>query len=146
MDKRGFEKIWNLYRTLYPGHHNLDDENLKIVWEVALMPFSLDDVAASVMAYARKKKYFPNIAEITENLEPEELPEEAREGPNRPYGDTAWMAPYIRKMAAKITEQDAEKIHAAGLMTWGEATANGIDFAAWNRKYRERFPVRILEG
>lgn len=142
MDKRGFEKIWNLYRTLYPGHHNLDDENLKIVWEVALMPFSLDDVAASVMAYARKKKYFPNIAEITENLEPEELPEEVREGQNRPYGDTAWMAPYIRKLAATVTDEQADEIHSAGIMTWREAEADGVNFAEWAQEYWDLFPVK----
>lgn len=141
MERLEFDKIWNLYRTLYPGHHNLDDENLKIVWEVALRPFSLDDVTAAVMAWARKKKYFPVIAEITGDLTPVEAPpEKLKERQNSPYGDTAWMAPYIRQMVAKITEDDAEEIHAAGLMTWGEASANGIDFADWNREYRKKFP------
>lgn len=144
MSSDDFAKIWRLFRTLFSPSPRVNSENERIVWEVALRPYSLDDVTSSVMAWARKRKFFPDIADITEKLTPVETPPEAPQNRReRPYGDTAWMAPYIRKNAAKITEQDAEEIHAAGLLTRGEAAAKGIDFAAWNRKYREKFPVRL---
>lgn len=142
MSSKDFAKIWNLFRSLFSASPHVNSENDRIVWEVALRPYSLDDVTASVMAWARKSRFFPDVANITGKLTPVEAPlETPLDQRKRPYGDTAWMAPYIRKNAAKITEQDAEEIHAAGLMTWGEAEKKGIDFAAWNRKYRERFPI-----
>lgn len=140
MESREFEKIWALYRILYPSHHSLENENFKIVWEVALQPFSLDDVTASVMDHARKKKFFPNIAEITASLTPVGLPLEKQ---RKPYGDTSWMGPYIQANVAKITDEDADEIHAAGLFTWREAETAGTSFLDWNRKYWEKFPIKF---
>jgi len=140
MNKREFEKVWNLYRGLFPGHHNLENKNIRLVWEVALTPYSLDDVVASSMAHARKSKFFPNVAEITAKLEQADpLPEAERAEKGKGSG-LAWMAPYIGKLAAGTTDGEAEALHAAGLMTWREAEAAGADFGDWNRAYRRSFP------
>lgn len=147
MSSDDFAKIWGLFRTLFSPSPRVNSEKERIVWEVALRPYSLDDVTSSVMAWARKSKFFPDIADITGKLTPVEAPpEKLKKRQNSPYGDTAWMAPYIRKMAARITEEDLEGIHAAGLLTWGEAEEKGVDFADWNREYREKFPVWLWEA
>lgn len=147
MSSNDFAKIWNLFRTLFSPSPRVNSENDRIVWEVALIPYNLDDVTASVMAWARKSKFFPDVADITGKLTPVETPlETPPDRRKRPYGDTVWMAPYIRKMAEKITELDTEKIHAARLLTWGEAEKKGVEFAAWNREYRKKFPVGIREA
>jgi len=141
MNKGEFEKVWNLYRGLFPGHHSLENKNIRAVWEVALLPYALDEVVASSMAYARRNKYFPNVAEITGKLEPvEPLPELPKA---EKAAGCAWMAPYIRKLADRDAEAHAEELHAAGLMTWSEAEAAGRDFGEWSLEYRERFPVRM---
>lgn len=147
MSSDDFAKIWMLFRTLFSPSPRANSKNERIVWEAALRPYSLDDVTSSVMAWARKNKFFPDIADITGKLTPVETPPEAPpKRRERPYGDTAWMAPYIHQIAAKITEQDAGKVHTVGLMTWKEAAAKGIDFSAWNREYREKFPVGFCEA
>lgn len=141
MKSADFEKIWNLYQTLFPGHHNLRNENTRIVWEVALRPYALGDVVEASMDWARRSKYFPNIAEITAGLTQVESPLEKQERAKDRYGDVAWMAPHIHKVAARLTDAEAEEIHAAGLLTWREVEAAGMDFAEWNRDYRRKFPV-----
>lgn len=142
MSTDDFAKIWNLFRTLFSPSPRVNSGNDRIVWEVALRPYSLDDVTASVMAWARKSKFFPDIADITRELTPVEIPTETP--PDRrgmPYGDTAWMAPHIRKLAASVTDGQADGIHAVGLMTWREAEADGVNFAEWAREYWGRFPA-----
>lgn len=142
MSSDDFAKIWRLFRTLFSPSPRVNSENERIVWEVALRPYSLDDVTSSVMAWARKSKFFPDIADITGKLTSVETsPETPQDQRKMPYGDIAWMAPYIRKNAAKITDEDAEEIHAAGLMTWGEAETAWVDFRIWNREYRRMFPA-----
>ncbi len=142
MSSNDFSKIWNLFRSLFPASPRVNSENDRIVWEVALSPYSLDDVTSSVMAWARKSKFFPDVADITAKLPLVETPHETpQDQQRRPYGDTAWMAPYIRQVAAKITEEDADEIHAAGILTWGEAAEKGTDFSTWNHEYRGKFPV-----
>lgn len=147
MSSDDFAKIWRLFRTLFSPSPRVNSENERTVWKVALRPYSLDDVTSSVMSWARKSKFFPDIADITGKLTPiEPLSGKRIERGEKPYGDTVWMAPCIRQIAAKITEEDADAVHAAGLMTWGEAAVNGIDFSVWNREYREKFPVGFCEA
>lgn len=142
MSQNDFETIWNLFRRLFPASPRVKGEKEKRVWGRALKPYGLEDVTESVMAWARKSKFFPDVADITGKLTPvETTPEIPPDRKERLYGDTAWMAPYIRKMAAKITDAESEEIQAAGLMTWGEAEKNGIDFFDWNLEYRKKFPV-----
>lgn len=146
MSSKDFVKIWNLFRSLFPVSPRVNSENDRIVWEIALKPYALDDVTAAVMSWARKSKFFPDIADVTGGLTPvEPLPEKRMERGIMHYGNISWMAPYIRKIAAKITEEDSEELHAAGLLAWGEAEGKGIEFAAWNREYREKFPVGFPE-
>lgn len=141
MNKSEFEKVWNLYRGLFPGHHNLENKNIRTVWEVALTPYSLEEVVASSMAHARRSKFFPNVAEITANLRQRDPLPEAAGAERGSRTGLSWMAPYIRALAAGITDEDAEELHAAGLTTWREAEAGGTPFADWNREYRRRVPT-----
>lgn len=142
MTSKDFSKIWNLLRTLFPASPRVKSENERIVWQIALQPYALDDVTAAVMEWGRRRKFFPDIFDITAGLTQEET---AFENAAVSKKNHAWMAPYIRKMASNISREDAEEIHAAGLLTWGEAEKQGMSFRDWNRKYREKFPVGFPE-
>jgi len=82
-----------------------------------------------------------NVAEITAGLEQATPPPEAMEPQSEKRSDIAWMAPYIRALAARITGEDAEKIHAAGLLSWREAEAAGMDNARGSLSRRRRRSV-----
>lgn len=142
MTSEDFSKIWNLLRTLFPASPRVKSENERIVWQIALQPYDLDDVTAAAMAWGRRSKFFPDISDITARLTQEET---AFENIAVSKKNHAWMAPYIRKMAENISREDVEEIHAAGLLTWGEAEKQGMSFRDWNRKYREKFPVGFPE-
>lgn len=144
MDRTDIERLFNLLRIYFPNSRKTGDEKLKSAWLRLLEPYSSEVVQKAVTDALRGNVNFPDpqkIAVLCEAAEPapKELPPAGN--PQRPYRDTAWMAPYIRQMAAKITREDAEEIHAAGLLTWGEAEAKGMPFRDWNRAYREQFPA-----
>lgn len=144
MDRKDVERLFDLLKIYFPNSRKTGDEKLKSAWLRLLEPYSPEVVQKAVTDALRGNVNFPDpqkIAVLCEAAEPapKELPPAGN--PQRPYGDTAWMAPYIRKMAAKITDEDAEEIHAAGLPTWGEAERRGVSFRDWNRKYREQFPA-----
>lgn len=140
MNRSNVNGLFELLRIYFPNNKKLDSETLKSAWLLLLEPYSTDIVRKAVVDALRESTNLPDpqkIAVKCEAIEPAERPSPSIEN----QSDYVWMIPYIRKLAAAVTEQEADEIHAAGLLTWGEAEAKGADFREWNRGYRARFPV-----
>lgn len=148
MVREDIDRLFDLLKIYFPNSRKTGDKQLQSAWLRLLEPYSPETVQKSVTDALRSNVNFPDpqkIAVLCETAEPapKELPPAGN--PQRTYKDTAWMAPYIRKMAADISREDAEEIHAAGLLTWGEAEKQGVSFREWNREYREKFQVGFPE-
>ena len=68
MSQSDFNRIWQLLKTLYPAAAGKKNENDIAVWRVGLEPYALRDVTDAVMDYARRSKFFPDLADITAAL------------------------------------------------------------------------------
>lgn len=149
MVREDIERLFDLLKIYFPNSRKTGDKQLQSAWLRLLEPYSTETVQKAVTDALRGNVNFPDpqkIAVLCEAAEPAPKELAAPVDYQRRYGDTAWMAPYIRKMAANISREDAEEIRAAGLLTWGEAEKQGISFRDWNRKYREKFPVGFPES
>lgn len=143
MQSEDFEKIWTLYRTLFPASAaKIRSENMKMVWRVALSPYGMDDVVEASMAWARKNKFFPDIADITGALAPEG---------QTASGETAGQAqlspdvlPYVRKFYGNLADERCRQLHAAGLETWFEAEARGVTWKDWTQQCRKIYGGDLL--
>lgn len=82
MTKDEFEALWGMMRGLWTRTENMKIPPKKQIWQMALEPYSAKDVQAAVVSYARKSKFFPDIADITASLQPE-IPTEADETPTK---------------------------------------------------------------
>lgn len=148
MVREDIERLFELLKIYFPNSGKTGDKQLQSAWLRLLEPYSPETVQKAVTDALRGNVNFPDpqkIAVLCETAEPAPKELAAPVDYQRRYGDTAWMAPYIRKMATNISREDAEEIHAAGLLTWGEAEKHGMSFRDWNRKYREKFPVGFPE-
>lgn len=63
-----FERIWTLFGELFPASAKGKSAKSKRVWQVALAPYEQDAVSAATLVYARRNKFFPDVADITGNL------------------------------------------------------------------------------
>lgn len=68
MTQSEFGRVWRLFETLYPAAAGKKSENDKAVWRVGLEPYEMQDVTNAVMDYARRSKYFPDLADVTAAL------------------------------------------------------------------------------
>lgn len=144
MVREDVERLFDLLKIYFPNSRKTGDKQLQSAWLRLLEPYSPETVQRAVTETLRSNVNFPDPQKIAVLCEAEEPAPKKLASPadhQRPYGDTAWMAPYIRQMVAKLTDEDAEIIHAAGLLIWREAEAKGVSFPEWQRAYRERFPV-----
>lgn len=149
MVREDIERLFDLLKIYFPNSRKTGDKQLQAAWLRLLEPYSPETVQKAVTDALRGNVNFPDpqkIAVLCETAEPAPKELAAPVDYQRRYGETAWMAPYISKMAANISREDAEEIHAAGLLTWGEAEKQGISFRDWSRKYREKFPVGFPEN
>lgn len=148
MVREDIERLFELLKIYFPNSRKTGDKQLQSAWLRLLEPYSPETVQKAVTDALRGNVNFPDpqkIAVLCETAEPAPKELAAPVDYHRRYGDTAWMAPYIRKMAANISREDAEEIHAAGLLMWDDAEKQGMSFRDWNRKYREKFPVGFPE-
>lgn len=142
MQAEEFEKVWTLYRTLFPAASaRISNPNVKTTWQVALSPYAMDDVVNASMEWARKNKFLPDIADITGNL-PRQIP------PAQPLEDASHSAESVesvlRTFFAGIAERRREQLHAAGLETWNEACGHGVSWLDWIVQCRAVFGERIF--
>lgn len=137
MTKEEIGKLFELLKIYFPNARKLEDERLKSAWLFLLEPYRPETVRQAVAAALRESTYFPDpqkIAVRCQALEPVQTP--AKEAEPRGNG-LDWMAPYVRKLAARCSEREEEQLHAAGCLTWPEAEAAGMEFSAWSREYHQ---------
>lgn len=93
MDRSEVEKLFTLFSQFWPNKQVTT--KMKLAWEIALEPYSYADVRAAAVAYARRNKFFPDVADITMGIEPQEEqpPEETLDTMER----FAWMRDYVHK-------------------------------------------------
>ena len=72
MTTEDFGKVWRLLCELWP---NQSRDRSATVWRVGLEPYDMAAAADQIMRYARKNKFFPDLADITAGM-PEETPPE----------------------------------------------------------------------
>lgn len=68
------KKIYTLLSKFYPNARQLKDRSTLTAWGLVLEQFPYDAVKSSVLSYAARNKYFPDLADITGGLphQPEE--------------------------------------------------------------------------
>lgn len=115
MDKCEVEKLFTLFSQFWPNKQVTT--KMKLAWEIALEPYSYAGVRAAAVAYARRNKFFPDVADITMGIEPQEektQEEQAQDTMER----FAWMRDYVHKerKLGRISRYARE--HG---MTWQEA-------------------------
>lgn len=93
MDRCEVEKLFTLFSQFWPNKQVT--AKMKLAWEIALEPYGYADVRAAAVAYARRNKFFPDVADITMGIAPQEEP------PPEETPDTmerfAWMSDFVHK-------------------------------------------------
>lgn len=79
MTKDDINKLFFLLKQFYPKINKGD--TFKLAWEMALEPYSYEQVKEATLAHVREKKFFPDIAEIVERI-PKEQASEAEGEPD----------------------------------------------------------------
>ena len=92
-------------------------------------PYAYEDAKAAAIAYARKNKFFPDVADITGGLAPIE-PEKEEAKPDPAFGDYSCMRNHVAALRDVVTALDA-RYHAAGVVTLREARAQGMGYDKW---------------
>lgn len=110
MDRCEVEKLFTLFSQFWPNKQVT--AKMKMAWEIALEPYSYAECRAAAVAYARRNKFFPDVADITMGIAPQE--KQAQDTMER----FAWMRDYVHKerKLGRISRYARE--HG---MTWQEA-------------------------
>ncbi len=142
MTRKNVDNLFELLRIYFPHAKRIDDKKLRSAWLLLLAPYSPGTVREAVAEELRRSVNFPDAQKIAVRCQAVEptAPKPAPPEEKRPCG-CDWMLPYIRKLAAAVSEAESDKLHAAGFQTWTEAEECGIPFPDWNREYRARFPI-----
>lgn len=144
MTREDIERLFDLLKIYFPNSKKTGDKKLQSAWLRLLEPYSPETVQKAITDTLRGNVNFPDpqkIAVLCETVEPAPKELASTVDHQRTYGDKVWMAPHIRKLAAEVTDEQADDIHDAGLMTWREAESAGVSFAEWTREYWGRFPA-----
>lgn len=142
MDRTDVIKIMAVLRGAYPQFYRdisrQEAEDTVNLWAEMFAGDSYPAVAAAVRALIEEDRrgFPPHIGAVKDRLRTVQ-----RALPGGGSGELAWMRPYVLALAGAVTELEAEEIHGAGLVTWGEAQAAGMEFADWARVYWGRFPA-----
>ena len=91
MTREDTGRLFTLLKQFFPNK-NITPE-LRLAWELVLEPYAYEEVRAAAIAYTRKHKFFPDVADLTADLMPmqeeQEEPEEGRDAP------ADWMLKHI---------------------------------------------------
>jgi len=121
MDTEEFAKFWVLLLNLFPAAASKKSWNIKKVWELAMSPYDLSGATEAAVEYARSKKFFPDISDITAGLC-------VKDGPDQECKAVSQnLTPYVAA-AAEYASQIRTDFKAAGIMSPLEALKNGIPF------------------
>lgn len=103
-----FSRLWALFEELFPAAARKKSEKTKTVWRKAVEPYSLNDVTAAVIEYARKNNFFPDIADITRDLKPDEQWTCFLRFGESPIAHNAKLLAKIKQVPIPCFETDAE--------------------------------------
>lgn len=149
MDQSEFGRIWTLFGELFPASPKLKSKNTRMVWEIGLAPYDLDCVTQSVMSYARKNKFFPDLADITAPL-PESAPPVKDHQPQPFEVSEQELLRCNQRNAAMTTREPLVSLalHLVGLQSWPEANADGVAWDEWERRIdacRQLLPPKFYQ-
>lgn len=66
MDRNDTDRLFLLLAQFWPNKKV--DSDMKLAWSLALEPYGYADVKAAAIDYARRNKYFPDLADLTGGL------------------------------------------------------------------------------
>ena len=99
MTKRDVEKLFSLLEQLFPEATRKRKSPVRLsAWALALEPYAYEDVKAAAVEYARRKKFFPDIADLTASLSPVVNPSPREEGAPQErmrWRDDTWMKEFL---------------------------------------------------
>lgn len=136
MEKRDVLKLWDMLDTLYTDtpadKRPARDDKTIYAWQLALEPYTYEDIKRAALEHVRKNRFYPAIAELITNIV---------------VAAPAPTASELTGTSVKQAEADARqrrwyeahvaRRHALGLPTGVEAKKRGIPF----REY-----CRMVEG
>lgn len=94
MTKDETGKLFTLLKQFYPNK-NISAE-MRLAWEIVFEPYAYEDVKAAAVAYVRKSKFFPDVADLTVGLAmQEEQPKKAKDGRKSLNEPAPWMTPHL---------------------------------------------------
>lgn len=136
MEKSDVERLFSLLECYYPNASQLKNKRVQAAWCMAMEPYDYEAVKAAAVAYARRNKFFPDVADILSGL-----PEPAKDVAVDVRQKDNSMLPYIRqgdeqdavRMAARPAM--AMALHLVGLKTWPEAKSDGMTWEDWVADY-----------
>lgn len=71
MTKKEFQELWALVKIIWPNNPNIKSNQMMYLWELAMSNYRANDVKQSLIRYARKFKYWPDISDIVGDLDTE---------------------------------------------------------------------------
>ena len=87
MDREDMKGIFKLLKAFFPTAKQLQNREMWAAWLEELAPYEAPDVEQAVRQYARKNKFFPDLADLIVLLP-------QREDPVKNH-DNAWMTDHI---------------------------------------------------
>ena len=131
MTKGDCDKVFTLLRQFYRNARQLSDKTTLLAWELALERFPYDAVKNSVLDYAARNKFFPDLADITAGLPLETAaPADTAPAQEQDRSMQPWMIQHMQKMA--------DDFPVDGCPLWSDAKESGMPWSAWVKIYRER--------
>lgn len=134
MQKSEVENLFNLLEQFYPNAKQLCSKPVQVAWVLALEPYAYEDAKAAAIAYARKNKFFPDVADITGGLAPIE-PEKEGAAPDPAFGNYSYMRNHVAALRDAGTALEA-RYHASGVVTLTEAKRQGMGYDKWEEMCR----------
>jgi hypothetical protein len=135
MQKSDVESLFNLLEQFYPNAKQLCSKPVQAAWVLALEPYAYEDAKAAAIAYARKNKFFPDVADITGGLSPIEPEKQETTTPDPAFGDYSSMKNHVAALKAVAAAID-ERYHQAGVPTLTEARRQGMGHDKWEELCR----------
>lgn len=140
MDKEERQRIYTLLSKFYPNAKQLKDRATLTAWGLALEDFPYEDVKKSVLDYATRNKYFPDLADITGSLAAENQTRKDPRGATVPQpGKMGVIDRKVREDQQALYERWCEESarlrklrRDAGIpATYLEAKASGLSVSQW---------------
>ena len=119
MDREERQRIYTLLAQFYPKAKPLQSKETLTAWGMVLERYDYEAVKASVLDYAAKSRFFPNLSDLTAGLTPAAALERAEE---KPRTANPQMKPYMTpEYEARFCDSGVSKYARAHGIPWEEA-------------------------